>query len=412
MNIKYGEKVARNVTILTLFLGILKIGAGLIFGVTVIIADGLHSLIDVIPIFASWIGLKITLRPADKKFAYGYYKAESIALMFVSLFIIFSSVGLLFQAYNEFVYSMQITFNMSVLLVPLISGGLGIFIYFYEVKGAKISNSQSLMANAQETLFDIFSSFSIFISMILVYFGIVNLNPVLIVLISLMIFKVGFENLKGSFNSLMDIAPLPVNKVENVIKSFKDVKDVMEIKVRKAGPMIFGEAVILIPRPMDLVKSHELSDKIKEKLRTQFMIEKFTIHFEPYKGKHVNIVIPVNEKGKIDILNISDHFGRAKYLTILTVNRENGKLKKSEIIDNPHLNKRIRAGLATAKMIEKYNPEIVLVKNIGEISFHTLRDELVEIHKIPKDVKNLYSAIRMYLENKTMVLDKPTKIKG
>jgi len=412
MNIKHGEKVARNVTILTLFLGILKIGAGLFFGITVIIADGLHSLIDVIPIFASWVGLKITLQPADKKFPYGYYKAESIALMFVSLFIIFAAIGLLFEAYNEFISCEKLVFNLPILLVPIFSAGLGIFIYFYEVKGAKISNSQSLMANAQETLFDILSSFGIFISMILIYFGIININPILIVLISLMILKIGFENLRDSFYSLMDVAPLSVNKVEKVIKSFKGVKYAKEIKIRKAGPMIFGEAVILIPKSIDMVRAYELSNKIEAKLKEKFKIEKFTIHFEPYKSKIISIVIPVSEKGKIKRLRISDHFGRAKYLAILDVDRTTGKIKKSKIIDNPHLSKKIRAGLATAKMIEEYHPEIIIIINIGEISFHTLRDELVEIHKIPKDVKNIYNAIHMYLENKTIVLDKSTKVKG
>jgi len=410
LDIKYGETVAKNITILTLLLGILKIVVGVFTGITIIIADGLHSLIDVLPIFASWVGLKLSLRPADKKFPYGYYKAESIALLFISIFLIFAAIELMLDAYNEWQYPNPVKYDIIILAVPLISAGVSIFIYFYETNGAKKSNSKSLEANAKETMFDVISSLSIFISLILVNFNIININPLLIGLISIMILKIGFESLRDSFYSLMDVAPLQISDVEKTILQFDDVKGIRELKIRKAGPMLFGEAIVLIPKTLDMVRAHELSGHIENELKSKYNIERFIIHFEPYKKENVTVVIPVKNIDKIKNMEISNNFGRAKYLTILKIDKH-GKLIKHKTIDNPYLSKDVRAGLATSKMIEKYHPDIVIVRNIGEISFHTLRDALIEIHKVPNNVNSIKDAVKQFIKHKTTVLTSPTKTK-
>jgi divalent metal cation (Fe/Co/Zn/Cd) transporter len=45
-------------------------------GATILIADALHTSIDLLTYFASLFGLKISQKRHDKKFPYGYYKAE------------------------------------------------------------------------------------------------------------------------------------------------------------------------------------------------------------------------------------------------------------------------------------------------------------------------------------------------
>ena len=173
---------------------------------------------------------------------------------------------------------------------------------------------------------------------------------------------------------------------------------------------MFGEAIIMIPK-IDIVRAHELSDKIEVGVKKRFGIERFMIHLEPYKGEKWTAVIPVNNKNKdIYKLDIANNFGRAKYLAILKFDK-NGKVLSSKLIDNPYLSKKVRAGLATSKMVEKYHPDIVLIKNIGEISFHTLRDALIEVYKLPEDVKTVKDAIQKFVEGSVLLLEKPTTVK-
>lgn len=86
--LKRGEKAALVTTGAKLFLALGKGGVSLFSGSLVLMTDALHSGIDVIPIFASWFGLKISQKKPDEKFPYGYYKAESLATLFISLFIL------------------------------------------------------------------------------------------------------------------------------------------------------------------------------------------------------------------------------------------------------------------------------------------------------------------------------------
>ena len=364
-----------------------------------------------IPIFASWVGLKLSMRPPNKRFPYGYYKAESLAFLFISLFLLFAAVELFSEAYQEWVNPSHTEYDLLLLSVPLISVGVSVFIYIYERKGAKLSNSNSLDANATETLSDIVSSLAIFLGLFMANLGLMDITPLLVFAIGLLIFKTGLENLRDAFYSLMDVAPVPVDQVSKSILEVDGVKGVKDVRIRKAGPMIFGEGTVLIPKTVDMVRAHELSERIGTLLKDRFNIERFTVHYEPYRGERVTLVLPVNRRGKeVKRLLIANHFGRARYLALLRVN-ENGKVLRHRIISNPYLTRKVRAGLATSKLVERYHPDVVLVRNIGEISFHTLRDALIEVHQVPDGTETVGRAVESYLNGETRLLENPTVIK-
>lgn len=93
-----GANASKNSTFTLIFLAILKGFVGLYSGSSALIADAIHTSLDIFTSFAVWIGLKLSLRGSAEKFPYGYYKADNLVSLFVSVIILFSGVELVREA--------------------------------------------------------------------------------------------------------------------------------------------------------------------------------------------------------------------------------------------------------------------------------------------------------------------------
>jgi len=104
---------------------------------------------------------------------------------------------------------------------------------------------------------------------------------------------------------------------------------------------------------------------------------------------------------------ISSHFGRARYHLIATVNK--GVIEDVVIRENPYAQKEVRAGLAATKQILKEKIDVLITKQLGEISFHTLRDGFVDIYQT--DAETVEDALRLFLDGKLQRLERYTRKK-
>jgi len=101
---------------------------------------------------------------------------------------------------------------------------------------------------------------------LLSYMKIPYIEGSIIVLISLLIFKLGVENIWTSLLALLDanLSPgLQLSIAEEVNKIY-GVKGASEIKIRQAGPFQMVECKIMTSPSLALYKAHELADKVEE----------------------------------------------------------------------------------------------------------------------------------------------------
>jgi len=85
-------------TFLNLGLGILKVVFGIFSKSIALMADGIHSSLDVISSFVTFLGLKTAQKPVDEKHPYGYLKAENIAGFFVAILLGITGIWIIYEA--------------------------------------------------------------------------------------------------------------------------------------------------------------------------------------------------------------------------------------------------------------------------------------------------------------------------
>ncbi len=405
--LEHGKKVLRNVLLALLLLSLVKFLAGVISNTSLLVADALHSFADLSAVLTAYIGLSIASRPANEKFPYGYYKAESVAALFVSLFILFAAFELALNGFENLFVKPNIAYPQVALPVALISGTVSLFLSRYQEKAAKFANSQAMHASAKEMLTDFFSSLLVFFALVFAYFKIPYAEGAGTVIIALIVGKIAAENLYHAILALMDIAPRDLERrVLRIIGSFSGIEGFANLKLRKAGPFAFGEVTIKVRKHLSVEEAHEISKTLEERIRRVIPeIEKITVRVEPYEESKQIIAVPVSEdKGLAS--PIAKRFARAKGFVIAFVDLAEKKIISWEYARNPNAGKRIRAGLATAKWLtQNYRINAVLTKEIGEIAYTTLKSSLVDVY-LAKG-KNAREALLAFAKGYAKKLEKP-----
>ncbi len=406
---KQGRKATLTAAGTTILLATAKAVAGIISGSIVLIGDAIHSAADSFSAFFAWLGLKIAQKKPTEKFPYGFYKAESIAAFLVSLFILFAGYEVVKESIVKFSGKYELNIPLVAIGVALLDALVMFFVGRYEIKVGTRINSQSLVADGRESKLHLFSSAMVLIGLLSAWFHIGYLEGIMGILISLFIFKVGIDSAKSSIFALMDVSPSKdvEEKIKDILDKISGLKDFEDLKLRKAGPFIFGEVRAKIGKTIDVKRANEISDSIESEIKKKIKsVDAFTVSFQSFKTDKQKIVIPIDKNEGIDS-QISEHFGRAK--RFIFIETDNGKIKNNCTKDNPYKDKKVRAGLNAALFVSKEKIDSVITKEMGHISLHTLRDSIVDVYLGTNDkVKDLAEKLS---QGKLKVLKKPTREK-
>jgi len=408
-DVKQGEKAAILAGTVTFFFALSKLIVGLIAGSVVLIGDSIHSFSDTIGTIIAWIGLKISQKKATEKFRYGYYKAESIAAFIISGFILYAAYEIISISYKRLFVLSGITIPLIAISVAVLDGIFMFSVGTYEIKVGKKIRSQSLISDGKESRTHLFSSSVVLIGILATIFKIPYLEGIAGTIIGFIIIKEGIESLKDSTFSLMDISPDKKieKKILRILKKEKKILKFRDLKLRKAGMYILGELTIMLKKGIKISEAHKITENIEEKIKSEInQIESITIHTEPFKSKKQKIIIPIKKRKGLNS-EIIDHFGRAENLMFIELKGK--KLENFYYKKNPYILREVRAGLNLVRDTVKENPDILITKQVGRISFHSLRDNLIELLYTQDDL--VKDALDNYFKGKLKHLEEPTKEK-
>jgi len=406
--LKKGQNIAFIATILTLLLAVGKGAIGYLFNSKLLIADAFHSGVDLLAIFASGFGLWLAAKKKSAKFPYGLYKAETIVSFIVGILILWAGVEILKDGYYKLSHMIQIQqFPFLPVGISIVSIITAYFVAKKEKSTGEAINSQSLLANAQESFLDIFTSIVVLAGILLAYAEVPYVEGAIIILISLLILKLGLKNIWTSLLVLMDanLNPELQSEIEKKINEIYGVKGASEVQIRQSGPFKMVECKIETSPTLSLYKAHELANKAEEFITKNYEhIESAFIHIEPSKKKSVSAIIPVKD---INALNskVHDHFGRAPYYIILRITDKDREIE--DFYYNEFLGEKKHIGIKVIKAVIKYKLDMLFTSQIGELSFYMLKDNFVDIYKIREDF-TVKEAIEEYLNGQLQQITAPT----
>ncbi|MGW7899611.1 cation diffusion facilitator family transporter [Staphylococcus shinii] len=280
-NLKLAQKGAYLSLIVYIILSILKFIVGYIYDSAAVRADSINNMTDIIVSLAVIIGLKISIKPADKNHPYGHLKSENISSLLVSFIIMFVGIQVVIENLPNVFSNENSTPNAVTIYVSVISGLIMLAVFTINQKLAKRTNSSSLNSAAKDNLSDALVSIGTAIGLVFTQFGLPIIDTLLATVLGLLIIYTGFGIFKEAIFTLSDgFNEQELEAYKNYVLDIEEVIDVHTIKGRYHGSSIFVDVTIVVDSDLSLEEAHHICDKVEQHMHGKG-ISSVYVHPEP-----------------------------------------------------------------------------------------------------------------------------------
>ena len=254
--------------LLNLFFSAAKLFWGWWVGVTVVTADGIHSISDVFGAFLLFLALRYAGH-RSKRFPFGMNKLEDMAATLGSFAIILAGYGIIRTVF--FSHGIKTPENIwETLIFILVLIALEFVFYFFERKAARRLDSPGVKADALNWLGDMGASGVVIAGILGYHFSIPYAQEVAVVIIVLMVFYGAYEIFRDAVLSLLDasVDTQTLRKARSVIDSFPDVVKTERLFIRRSGSVLIADIVLQV-KEKNIQSAHLLVDRIEQSLHRQ-----------------------------------------------------------------------------------------------------------------------------------------------
>lgn len=268
-----------------------KIVAGIIGHSAAMVADGVHSLSDLLSDVVVLVFVRISGKGRDKNHDYGHGKFETFATLIISLMLLVVGANLM----SSGIVSIKKILGgesveapgMIALWAALLSIVSKEILYRYTaVQGRKL-DSPMMVANAWHHRSDALSSVGSLLGIggaILLGDKFVILDPLAGCVISIFIIVMAVRMSIPAIKELLDVS-LPdemEDEIERTAKGVPGVADLHELKTRREGPGIVLEGHLVLHSDISLEQAHSISKQVERALRDRFGDStQISLHLEP-----------------------------------------------------------------------------------------------------------------------------------
>ena len=286
-NYELGVKVSVITIVVNILLATFKIVAGIIGYSSAMLADGFHTLSDILTTFIVLIGLKISSKDADESHPYGHEKYESVFAKILSILLLLTGVFIGYEAIKMLIEGNFREPKVIALVAAIFSIATKEAMYWYTIKAAKKIKSISMEADAWHHRSDAFSSIGTFAGILGARLGFPALDPIAGVIVSIFVIKVGVELYIKSVKELVDESASKevIYEIEEKTKSVDGVREINNLKTRIFGNKIYVDLEILVDADITVKQGHDIAEKVHDKLEEELEdIKHCMVHVEPYQN--------------------------------------------------------------------------------------------------------------------------------
>lgn len=280
------EGVAKLSIVSVSVLIIIKAVAGVLTGSISIMADAIHSVLDLLGVIIGFICIRAAGKPPDEQHAYGHGKAENIAGVVVAALIFAAAATITYEAIKRIIIGSTVELLDVGIYVTVAAIVINLSISQYALRTARSYDSPALEAVARDMFADLSSSGAVLIGLVLVRItGINMLDSIVALLVAVLIGRTAYHTMKKSLSVLMDTR-LPKDEeaaIRSCIKKYANyIIDFHKLRTRKAGSQRHIDLHLVMKKDISLDEAHKLCDKIEAQIKNKLPESDITIHCEPY----------------------------------------------------------------------------------------------------------------------------------
>ncbi len=263
----------------------LKIVAGIITGSVSILAEAIHSLLDLVAAIIAFFAVRVSDKPPDKGHPFGHGKVENVSGV-IEASLIFVAAGLIiYEAITKIIKGVEVELLGLGIVVMAVSIVVNILVSRNLLKVSRATDSIALEADASHLTTDVWTSAGVLAGLIVVSLtGTIILDPIIAISVALLIIKAAYNILRKSFGGLVDTS-LPKNEEADIVACInrhgKSLVGFHKLRTRKSGSWRFIDLHLVMPKDTVLEEAHRVCDCLEDEYREKFPRTSITIHVEP-----------------------------------------------------------------------------------------------------------------------------------
>lgn len=282
------QEIARKTTYTSIALNAGLMTAQVLVGIfahsQALIADGIHSLADLVSDFVVLIANRRGAAAPDVDHNYGHNRYETVASLFLGGLLIAVGVGMLWRAGERIANLQDIPpVHSSALIVALVVLVSKEALFRYMLRAAQRVRSAMLIANAWHARSDAASSLVVALGIIGNMAGFQVLDPIAAAIVGFMVGKMGWSFGWDALQDLSDRAldQATADDLRAAVLSTPGVREVHELRTRKMGDLAIVDAHILVDPLISVSEGHYIAESARAALLKDARVVDALIHVDP-----------------------------------------------------------------------------------------------------------------------------------
>ncbi len=281
---KEGNKAVITAIISNLILTTLNITVGYIGGSYALIAEGFHTLSDIVTTIIAFIGFKIGQKPSDEHHQMGHGRAEAVSGLIIVLFLAMLGWGIIEEALGKIFNPSHITVpDIYVALMAVFGIFLNLIVSTYIINIGKKINSPSIVADGQHQRTDIFSSIAILVGVIVANSGYPIFDPIIGIIIGLIILKTAYTIGRENIDNILGKVPDEkiIRKIKKAVNETPGAYEAHNIRIDNYGTYITVNLHIQVKGNITVDEAHKIVHTAEKNILKIPEIKAVSIHACP-----------------------------------------------------------------------------------------------------------------------------------
>ena len=249
-------------------LTVVQIGVGIVAYAQSLVADGFHSLSDLLADVMVLFANHHSRHPADARHPYGHHRIETVASLALGLLLVGTGAAILWSAGTRLQHLDELPAVTLLALWTAVATLLakeGLFRYMLLV--AKRLRSAMLVANAWHARSDAASSLVVALGIGGSLLGYRFLDPLAAVIVGFMIMRMG---VKFSYSAIMELIDTGIDaadvaRISETLRGSPGVLDLHDVRTRRMADRVLVDAHVVVDGRISVSEGHLIGEQARQR---------------------------------------------------------------------------------------------------------------------------------------------------
>lgn len=274
--------------VVNLLLTFVQVSVGCISASQSLIADGIHSLSDLLSDGVVLWANQHSRKAPDEDHHYGHHRYETAASLILGILLLIVGIGLANSAILNLSHPNTSTPSQGGLYLALGTATLTLLakegLFRYMLKEATRLRSTLLIANAWHARSDAASSLVVTLGITGKILGYPLLDPIAALIVGGMIGKMGWSFAWEALHDLMDrsVEQHSLQHISDTLLNTQGVKGIHHLRTRKVGDFIWVDVHLEVDGTLSVTEGHHIAVSAKTELMNEIpTVLNVMIHIDP-----------------------------------------------------------------------------------------------------------------------------------